>query len=259
MNNNYRERVDEHYQKQAKEHGITLKSTMPDKNIRELEISNIIKYLNDGDNCLELGCGNGAASIEIAKKRNLNQISIDYSKEMIELAKSQDKSGIIGTIDFEQGDILDLKISREFDVVFTVRCIINLMDKNDQKKSLESLANLVKNNGKLILLEAFSDGLEEINMVRDELGLESIPPAHHNLHLVKNDVIKHLKNHGMKLLIEDCFLSSYYFWTRAISPALLKANNVKIKFDSKLDSYFKYLPAYGNFSHIKILIFKKTK
>ena len=49
---------------------------MTDKNIRELEISNIIKYLNDGDNCLELGCGNGAASIEIAKKRNLNQISI---------------------------------------------------------------------------------------------------------------------------------------------------------------------------------------
>jgi len=142
---------------------------------------------------------------------------------------------------------------------FTVRCIINLMDKNDQKKSLENLSNLVKNNGKLILLEAFSDGLEEINMVRDELGLESIPPAHHNLHLVKNDVINHLKNHGMELLIEDCFLSSYYFWNRAISPALLKANNVKIKFDSKLDSYFKHLPAYGNFSHIKILIFKKTK
>jgi len=189
----------------------------------------------------------------------LNQISIDYSKEMIDLAKSQDKSGIIGTIHFEQGDILDLKISREFDVVFTVRCIINLMNKNDQKMSLENLANLVKNNGKLILLEAFSEGLEEINMVRDELGLESISPAYHNLHLVKNDVIEHLKNHGMELLVEDCFLSSYYFWTRAITPALLKANNVNFKFNSKLDSYFKYLPAYGNFSHIKILVFKKTK
>ena len=56
----------------------------------------------------------------------------------------------------------------------------------------------------------------------------------------------------MKLVNEDCFLSSYYFWTRAISPALVKANNVGIKFNSKIDSYFKFLTPYGNFSHIKL-------
>ena len=259
MSKNYRETVTQHYQKQAKELGLNLKSTMPDQNIRELEITNIIKYLNDGDDCLELGCGNGAASIEIAKKRKLNQISIDYSKEMIELANKQNKLNIKGNIEFEQGDILDLKISKQFDVVLTVRCIINLMDKNDQKMALNNLAKLVKINGKLVLLEAFSDGLEEINMARKELGLDSIPPAHHNLHLVKSDVINHLKNYGMKLVNEDCFLSSYYFWTRAISPALVKANNVGIKFNSKIDSYFKFLTPYGNFSHIKLLIFEKTE
>jgi ubiquinone/menaquinone biosynthesis C-methylase UbiE len=259
LDQNYREIVNQHYQKQAKEIGLDLKSTMPDQNIRELEITNIIKYLNDGDNCLELGCGNGAASIEIAKKRKLSQKSIDYSKEMIELANKQNRSEIKGDIEFEQGDILDLKNLKEFDVVFTVRCIINLMDKNDQRKALDNLAKLVKSNGKLILLEAFSDGLEEINMAREELGLESIPPAHHNLHLVKNDVINYLKNSGMELLNEDCFLSSYYFWTRAILPALVKANNVGVKFNSKIDSYFKFLTPYGNFSHIKLLVFKKIE
>ena len=87
--NDYKSLVNEHYKKQAKEHNLALTSTMPDQNIRKKEIENIIKYLEDGEKCLEVGCGNGAASIMISKIRRLNLLSIDSTKEMIELAQQQ--------------------------------------------------------------------------------------------------------------------------------------------------------------------------
>lgn len=255
---NYRELVYRHYQKQANEHGLSLKSTMPDQNIRKFEIKNISKYLNSGQHCLEVGCGNGAASIEILKIIDVNLFAIDFSKEMIDLAKKQDLTDIKGTVKFEQSDVLNLKISKTFDVVYTIRCIINLLDQKDQNNAIENLGRRVKKGGKLILLEAFSDGLNELNQARSEIGLEPIKPAHHNLHLKKEDVVKKLKDLNFNLIKEDNFLSSYYFGTRVIYPALAKANNTQMKFNSKIDEFFSYLPPYGNFAHIKMLIFDKN-
>lgn len=254
----YKTTVYEHYKKQAEIHGMSLSSTMPDQNIRRLEIENILKYLNDGETCLEVGCGNGAASIIISKTLSLNLLSIDFSNEMIQLADSQSKNGIKGNLNFQREDILNYTTDKFFDVVFTIRCIINLMRWEDQKIALENMAKCVKSGGKLILLEAFSDGNQELNEARKELGLESIPPAYHNLHLKKELVIEHLARNGLSYTGENNFLSSYYFFTRVFYPALAKANNVETSFNSKIDSFFSNFPPYGNFSHIKILSFIKS-
>ena len=253
----YKFLVNEHYKKQAKEHNLALTSTMPDQNIRKKEIENIVKYLVDGEKCLEVGCGNGAASIMISKIRKLNLLSIDSTKEMINLAQKQSQKDVKGELSFKHQSVLELEEKIQFDTVFTIRCIINLMKWEDQKIALGNMCRMVKNNGKLILLEAFSDGLEELNQARKEMGLESIPPAYHNLHLKKELVIEHLSNNGLKLVEEDNFLSTYYFGTRVLYPTLAKANNVETIFNSKIDSFFSHFHAYGNFAHIKILVFKK--
>jgi len=176
---------------------------------------------------------------------------------MIELAKQQPLDLIKGKLEFFNQNILEINDKNLFDTVFSIRCIINLMDCNDQKQALTNIANSVKDDGKLILLEAFSDGLEELNQARNELGLESIPPAYHNLHLKKDQVINHLKTKDFELFIEDNFLSSFYFGTRVIYPAIAKANNLPLLKNSKFDNFFSYFPSYGNFSHIKILGFTK--
>jgi len=253
----YKSLVSEHYKKQAEEHNFALTSTMPDQNIRKKEIENILKYLNDGEKCLEIGCGNGAASTMISKIRSLNLLSIDSTKEMIELANQQSQKEVKGELSFKHQSILDLDEKQEFDSVFTIRCIINLMNWEDQKLALENMSKRVKNNGKLILLEAFSDGLEELNQARKEMGLESISPAYHNLYLKKEKVIEFLSKNNFELLEENNFLSTYYFGTRVIYPALAKANKVDMVFNSKIDSFFSHFPPYGNFAHIKILVFKK--
>ena len=129
----YKSLVNEHYKKQAKEHNLDLTSTMPDQNIRKKELENIVKYLEDNTKCLEVGCGNGAASIVISKIRRLDLVSIDSTKEMIELAQQQSKKEIKGEISFKHQSILELEEKDDFDIVFTIRCIINLLnwDKNN--------------------------------------------------------------------------------------------------------------------------------
>lgn len=254
----YENIVKKHYDEQAMRYKLGPQSTMPDQHVRMLEIKNIIKYLDNNSKCLEVGCGNGWASVEISKLRKLNLTSVETNKNMFKLALKQPKNQVKGKLEFIHGNIIDYAKENFYDAVFGVRCVINIMEWNDQKKALLNMANSVKSGGRLVLLEAFSDGLENLNLARKELELESIKPAIHNLHLDKNKVISLLENNGFQFEVEDNFLSSYYFWTRVIYPSIVKANNLKLIFNSKIDEFFSYLSPYGNFAHIKILSFRKT-
>ena len=253
----YKTLVKKHYKKEAKEKRLSLSCTMADLNTRKLEIENILVYLKDGKRCLEVGCGNGIASVEISKSKKLDLNCIDFSSEMIDLAKKQPIKGIRGKIKFEKQDILDFNTKNYFDIVFTERCIINLLTWNDQKKALKNIAGALKRGGTLILLEAFKDGLEELNKARQEVGLEKIKPAYHNLHLVKELVITYLSKEGLEFVNENNFLSSYYFGSRVIYPSMAKLHKKEIKYNSSFVNFFSALPPYGNYSHIKILVFKK--
>jgi len=255
----YRDLVKKHYQEEAKKKGLSLNNTMADLNTRRLEIENISSYLKDDERCLDVGCGNAGASIKISKIRKLDLTCIDFSSDMIALAKKQPIKGIRGEIRFQEGDVLEMKFKNYFDSVFTERCIINLLTWNDQKKALKNMVTALKKDGKLILLEAFSDGLKELNEARQEVSLPPILPAYHNLHLNKDLVIKYLTKQDLVFKAENNFLSSYYFGSRVFYPALAKINKKEIKYNSNFVKYFSFLPSYGNYSYIKILLFKKIK
>lgn len=257
MTKNYRDLVKKHYKKEAKEHGQSLSSTMADLTTRRLEIANIIQYLKNGEKCLEVGCGNGSGSIEISKIKKIDLTCVDFSHDLIALAQKQSKAGIKGKVTFGEQDILKLDIKNKFDCVFTERCIINLLKWDDQKKALKNMAQALKRGGKLILLEAYRDGLSELNRAREEIGLSSIPPAYHNLHLDKSLVIDFLKSEKLKFVEENNFLSSHYFGSRILYPALTKVAKKELVYNSAFAGFFASLPPYGNYAHIKILIFKK--
>ncbi len=245
------------YSQDAKKYGCTGSSTMPDMNVRRLEIENLLKYINDGDDCLEAGCGNGYASVRISEQKEINLQSFDFTGEMIEQAKQQDISKIKGNIEFSHQDILNIEFTQKFDTVFSIRCIINLLEWKLQKTALSNLAMYVKDGGKLVLLEAFLDGLNELNEAREEFNQEPIKSQPFNLHFDKEKVTTHLSGIGFELEKEDNFLSSYYYHTRVLYPALSQALGLKLKFNSKFDSFFSHAEPQGNFSHIKILVFRK--
>jgi SAM-dependent methyltransferase len=262
MNEKEKERTEivrEHYVQQAKEHELSRKSTMKDLNTRKLEIENILSYVEDGDACLEAGCGNGFASIEVLKHKKISLLGIDMTEEMIELARRQPIDGIKGSAQFMVQNILNWNKIESFDTVYTIRCLINLPNWESQANALGNLARAVKPGGKLIILEAYADGLRELNQARKEFGLEQIHPAYPNIHLEKKLVEDHLSKYGLKLWKEDNFLSTYYYFTRVLYPALASANNCKIEYNSKFAEFFSHinLPPYGNFAHIKTLSFRK--
>ena len=253
----YQRIVKAHYRKEAKEHGLSLSATMHDATTRRLEIETLLSYLKEGDRVLEIGCGNGSASIEIGRAKKLGMTCIDFSPDLVALAKKQSTKWIRGSISFRKQDILQLSEKPIYDVVFTERCIINLLDWNDQKEALRRMARTLKKNGRLILLEVYKDGNDELNRARREVGLPEIPPAYHNLHLVKEKVVAYLAEQGLKLKEESNFLSTYYFGTRVLYPALAKAANKDIIYNSAFGDFFSKLPPVGNYSHIKLLVFIK--
>jgi ubiquinone/menaquinone biosynthesis C-methylase UbiE len=253
----YRKLVREHYRKEAETEGITATSTMRDVTTRKAEVGELLSYLKNGNKCLEVGCGNGVSSVEIGKMRKLSMTCIDFTPDLIALAKKQSTKGIRGSITFQEQDVLKLEDTGKYDVVFTERCIINLLDWNDQKEALRRMARALKKRGRLILLEAYKDGNQELNRARTELGLPEIPPAYHNLHLEKEKVIEHLSSLGLSFKEENNFLSSYYFGTRVLYPALAGLAKKDVVYNSAFGSFFAHLPPVGNFSHIKILAFTK--
>jgi ubiquinone/menaquinone biosynthesis C-methylase UbiE len=253
----YQKLVKQHYKKEAKAHGLAPTATMLDERTRHAEIEAILPLLKAGQDCLEVGCGNGAASVEFARNRKINLTCVDFSPDLIALAKKQSLKGLKGTVSFHEQDILQLTDRTKYDVVFTERCIINLLNWDDQKEALRRMARALKKGGKLSLIEAFKDGLWEMNRARAEVGLSDIKPAYHNLHLDKDEVGNFLGTQGMSLVSENNFLSTYYFGSRVLYPALAQLAKKDVTYNSAFGNFFAQLPNAGNYSHIKQLVFAK--
>ena len=253
----------EHYTNQAKLYKASPKSTMKDLFIRGLEVSKLTETLtklsNKNTKVLEVGCGNGYTISKLSKKLECNFVGIDSNQQMIQLAsKRRLKKNI-----FSKQSILEPKFrSGMFDIVFTQRCLINLISWKSQKIALNQIHRLLKKDGFLVLLEAFDDGLKELNQARHIIGLEKISPAWHNLYINKtklHDFIqKKFVNGGSKSkqLTYDNFLSSYYFGSRILYPGLLEKKS-RIKFNNKFVEFFSLMPPLGNYSPLQLIILKK--
>ena len=253
----------EHYTNQAKLYKASPKSTMPDLFIRGLEVSKLTETLtklsNKNTKVLEVGCGNGYTISKLSKKLECNFVGIDSNQQMIQLAsKRRLKKNI-----FSKQSILEPKFrSGMFDIVFTQRCLINLISWKSQKTALNQIHRLLKKDGFLVLLEAFDDGLKELNQARHIIGLEKISPALHNLYINKTKLHDFFQKKFVngdpksKKLTYDNFLSSYYFGSRILYPGLLEKKS-QIKYNNKFVEFFSLMRPLGNYSPLQLTILKK--
>ena len=253
----------EHYTNQAKLYKASPKSTMKDLFIRGLEVSKLTETLtklyNKNAKVLEVGCGNGYTISKLSKKLECNFVGIDSNQQMIQLASKRKLKKII----FRKQSILEPKFrSGMFDIVFTQRCLINLISWKSQKTALNQIHRLLKKDGFLVLLEAFDDGLKELNQARHIIGLEKISPAWHNLYINKTKlhgfIQKKFVNGDSKIkkLTYDNFLSSYYFGSRVLYPSLLEKKS-QIKYNNKFVEFFSLMKPLGNYSPLQLTILKK--
>ena len=215
------------------------RTTACDYNLRELEIDTGSEYMRDGQRTLDVGCGLGYAVIQYASRKLVEAHAIDYSGAMIESAREvcrQTGSRLLGTVNFQEGNVLDLPFEGDyFDVVTSSRCLMALLDWELQKQALAEIARVLKPGGMLVLMEGTFEGLEKLNRVRNMFGLESIDAG-------GKDRLFTLKFHEQDLLdfCKPLFINEwikrfgmYYFLTRIVHPLLVAPESPK--YDHKIN------------------------
>ncbi len=120
---------------------------------RTLELAGI----KEGMNCIDIGCGNGYTSILLAKLvgPNGHVTALDISLEAIESAKKNAKKHGIDNIDFIIGDINNLNLNRDYDLVYSRFLFTHL---EDPKRALTNMIKITKPNG-IIVIEDFNHNI----------------------------------------------------------------------------------------------------
>lgn len=268
MTENYSELILEHYRKEAELHGRDASSTMRDEITRGREVAAVLRvfdWLRERGapmrSVIDIGCGNGYLLEALSQRPSPPPLTgIEYTPEMCQIAGERKVPGCTIT----QGDVRALPLADgASDLIITERCIINVMDREDQAKSLREVARALAPGGHFICIEAFTDGLDQLNEARGELGLEPNTAPYHNLWFDKPwfletiaphfDVVDLGAERDPSLPVPN-FLSSHYFISRALYPSVTKR---EVLYNTHLVKFFSFLPPMGNYAAIQFWLLRK--
>jgi ubiquinone/menaquinone biosynthesis C-methylase UbiE len=262
--------IKDHYKTQAQKHKDSALSTMEDPITRQKEVDVIRNFFRlpavqkQTKQVLEIGCGNGYTLNLLTRDfPGIKFTGLDFSDDLLEIARGRNLPGV----EFQQGDARKLQFKDEtFDVIYTERCIINLLTWEEQQLALNEMHRILKKGGYILFMESFTEGYENLNKARVELGLDAIPMPHHNLYFVKNEfepfVSQKFKICSATELgaanehdVARNFLSSHYFTARVMHPLLTKGDPF-LK-NTEFVKFFSFLPPSGCYSAIEAYILHK--
>jgi trans-aconitate 2-methyltransferase len=101
--------------------------------------------LKGTESVLDLGCGNGKVTAEIAARvREGTVVGVDFSADMIAFASSHFGPTVLPNLRFEAGDVRRLRFREEFDLVVSFNALHWIPD---QDNALRSIRAAMKPNG----------------------------------------------------------------------------------------------------------------
>ena len=199
-----------------------------DNDIVTLENNFIINELKSRTtkSLLDIGCGNGQRTLLFSKFVEEKVVGIDYSDQMINEAKSllSDQTNS-GKLSFKVADVQDLDNEFLFDVIISCRCFVNQTSNDAQVKLFESLYKKLNKNGSLIIAEQSMQGIENLNLLRKNFGLNQIQIAWHNIPIDENYVLTKIKKRFKIINLKR--LGIYYYMSRVFHPALVSPEEPK--------------------------------
>lgn len=105
-------------------------------------------YLHDGQDILDVGCGNGRL-VELCENKNISYTGVDISEKLIEQA--QNKYGLIGLHPiFKVGSVLTLHEEKQYDVVFLI-AVLQHIPKPLQEEAMRHVYDVIKPGGVLLM------------------------------------------------------------------------------------------------------------
>jgi ubiquinone/menaquinone biosynthesis C-methylase UbiE len=257
-----------HYRQIAEAFGASPRSTMEDDFVREKEVEWIGAYRrllscrhNRPLHILDIGCGNGYTAEKLSMNTSDHFTGLDLSEDLLNVARARNLSNCV----FIGGDVRSLPFEDEiFDYVYTERCLINILDSQEQMNAIREISRVLKTSGDYLMIECFTDGLANNNKARADCGLHPIAEAHHNKYLDKDHVFYtasdifervDMREFGEDSILCSNFLSSYYFTARVLYPALL--HGTEVVRNSEVAKFFSFLPPMGNYSPIQAFVLRK--
>jgi ubiquinone/menaquinone biosynthesis C-methylase UbiE len=226
---------------------------------KRLEHDTLIGHISDGQNILEIGCGNGLLSIEVAEKFDVSIDAFDFAAEMIVDAKQRAGAAKLkGRINFDVRDVRDDAMpSGNYDVAITERVIINLMSWEEQADAIGKIMRHLKPGGRFLMCENSATGLARLNELRSLCGIAPVEPPWHNRYLIDAEVAA-LTIPGVRLVEVIPYSATYYLMSRVVNAWNAKMTNTEVSYDSPINQLGLILPAIGDTAQGKLWIFERT-
>jgi len=140
------------------------------------ELANRLHFKEDSK-VLELGCGSGYFSVEIAKRLPKGYLELfDLQKEMLEKARRKIEAKGLTNVGYTQGDAINLPFGdNRFDAVFLVAV---LGEVTEPEKCLKEIDRVLKLEGLLSITEQPGDpdfvALETVKKLAEKQGFKFV-------------------------------------------------------------------------------------
>lgn len=242
-------------------------ATTYDVFLREHEIATLKKRIAEislvsGSTVVDLGCGDGHATVSLAAAfPEIRFIGIDRSEEMLALAEKRLSSqpGLRRSVSFRVGDmgrLSDILRSDRFEVFMTMRSLINLTTSEHQYDTIAQIAQNLVPGGYYFCIENFVQGQNNFNRLRVAMGLPEIPVRWHNLFFEDETFLAQTRRH-FDPVVMDSFLSSYYLATRVIYSAGCHLKGEEPDYMHPIHQVAARLPPIGDFCPIRLVSMRR--
>jgi len=273
------EDIEKHWRNWANEFDVDLRATTKTSTIKELEVnalySAIVEFQPSAStkettplDILEVGSGNGHNCFSLSKRlTKSNFTGVDFISEMVSSANKQ-----LATYPdqkqfrFFEGNILKLQehpnLKKDYDVVFTDRCIINVNSHELQNQAFDNLLSLTRGNGLVVLIENIKKTYDDQNQLRTSVGLPARTPDSFNLFLDEDQFLFHCRSRATLMAIKD-FGSLHDLVLYVLVPMI---NDGKTDYDHPivkattqllLNNDFDLGNSFGHFGQNRLYVFKK--
>jgi SAM-dependent methyltransferase len=229
------------WNEQAKTFGSAGEATTPDTAYRGYEIRQILRHIT-GHSVLDVGCGNGYSTFKFKLcYPDKVFVGIDYSAAMIEQANQY--RGEVG-LSFEVANVLNLSRFNKYDCIISERCLINLATWQEQQAAMINMREHLNPNGRIILVENFVNGLDNLNLLRGLFDLEPISMRWHNRYFQEDEFLPFMNLH-FKVMHSENIGNLYYIISRVVNAALAKREKREPEYSDPLNEIAAKLPPLG--------------
>ena len=130
------------------------------------EVPGYFQLLQEGDYVLDLGCGTGIDTLDMAgvvgPKGKV--IGIDFSDENLKYCREELDRRKIVNAEFRQGELTDIPVPKEFASIVIANCVFNLLE--DRQKAADEMYRVCEHEGfvcvtDFAIIRDIPDGIRE--------------------------------------------------------------------------------------------------